>query len=225
MALGLAHVKRTINHYPPESIRKTTFLIKFILHDRGSNHNRPHYSQMAPGLAHIKTTIHWHPPDLARDLQFVLQVYCSKSRVSSKCEMCCNSRRSGGLLRRENEQTAIEGPRTARTHDGITGAPGTRKRAHRTIFRVFCPMCRAGRVHLLAVPRVLVCVCSPPSWCADGWFKGVASLLMGAFNAIRTAAKPPAAQALNPARPAHPNHPPVDTLDSVCSFHSQHTKF
>ena len=64
-------------------------------------------------------------------------------------------------------------------------------------------------------------VCSPPSWCADGWLKGVASLQMRVFNAIRTAAKAPAAQALKPARPAHPTHPPVDTLDSVCSCHSQ----
>ena len=67
--------------------------------------------------------------------------------------MCCNGRRSDPLLRRENQQRRIEGPRTARTHDGITGAPGTRKRAHHAIFRVFCPTCRAGRVHLLAIPR------------------------------------------------------------------------
>ena len=67
-----------------------------------------------------------------------------------------------------------------------------------------------------------VAFCSPPSWCADDWFKGEVSLQMRAFNAICTAVKAHAAQALNPARPAHPTHLPVDTLDSVCSCHSQH---
>ena len=69
---------------------------------------------------------------------------------------------------------------------------------------------------------VCFCFCSPPSWCADGWFKGEMPLQMRAFNATHTAVQPPAAQAYKLARPARPTHLPVDTLDSVCSCHSQH---
>ena len=137
--------------------------------------------------------------------------------------MCCTGRRSAGLLRGEKlSKPRVEVKRAARTQHGSKNAkPECSTRAHGILHSsfFFCVPCDLQPV---TYDSVYVCFCSPPSWCADGWFKREVSLQMRAFNAIYTAVKPPAAQALNPARPDHPTHLPVDTLDSVCSCHSQH---
>ena len=115
----------------------------------------------------------------------------------------------------------VEVKRAARTQHGSKNAkPECSTRAHGVLHSSFF-LCVPCDLRPVTYDSSLSSICSPLSWCANGWFKGVASLLLSAFNGIHTAAKPSAAQALNTARPAHPTHLPVDTLDSVCSCHSQ----